>query len=170
MDKNKSLLKPQVEELLNKLIGVEYSAMYLYKAISIWADSCGLFGVRDYFKKQSGEEQEHGDKVIDYIVDRNACAHLPAISCKPIDKSSLLDILKMYIEHELAVEKAWTSAITVINEARDETTYKFAQWYIEEQIAEIATATDILQHYNVAANGTGVGYAESYIDNWITKL
>ena len=166
----KKLLSEELESKLNKQVGVEFTAAHTYRSMASWADKYGYLGVQKYFLKQLNEEYGHGQKVLDYIVDRNACPCIPSLPMMMCNYTSMEDVLAKYMEAELLVEETWKQTSMKAKVDKDETTYVFSIWYLNEQISEIATVGDLIAQYNMFVQGGTVSYACGEIDKIMNKL
>lgn len=160
----KKLISDNIETNLNSQVKVEFTASHIYNAIAMWADKKGLFGVKKYFLKQSEEEKEHGQKVLDYLVDRNANPVIPQLASVNTEYKSLKEVLYMYYKMEVEVEKSWKEMVELTKSENDATTFAFSQFYINEQINEIATSGDYIAQYEAFVEGNQIGFANAKID------
>lgn len=96
----------QCEEELNLQINREYQASYVYHAISSFfgRGDVGLEKLQEFFKKQSDEEREHADKLMDYQNKRGGKVMFkqlqPVIINNNLESNYILDLLKMGLKME----------------------------------------------------------------------
>ena len=76
---SRSLLTPKVEAALNAQIKAELSASLTYMAASNWYDSNNLPNIHEFLRKESNEEKQHAEVIIDYINKRNGKAVIPSV-------------------------------------------------------------------------------------------
>jgi ferritin len=144
--KLKPLISEQTEKSLNNLIKVELTASHIYKYFSAYCDKCGYLGAMKWFRCQADEETEHAERVIDYVNDRNGCVIMPILTDVKSEYKSLGELLYATMEQELKVENEWKEFAKATFSV-DITTFTFAQWYLNEQISEIATVGDLIAAY-----------------------
>lgn len=103
---NRQNWSKECEEELNLHISREYQASYAYHAISSFfgRGDVGLDKLQEFFKKQSIEEREHADKLMDYQNKRGGKVLLkglqPVIINNELDSNYILDLLKMGLKME----------------------------------------------------------------------
>ena len=69
----------QLEKLLQDQIRNEWYSAYLYLSMAVWAEMMNLEGFANWMKKQAGEEQVHGQKMFDFLIDRGVKVVLQGI-------------------------------------------------------------------------------------------
>lgn len=151
------LINSQIETELGKLVAIELTASHIYHYISMWCDNAGYFGAKKWYQKQSEEEKEHAQKVMNYISDRNGCVIMPTLPNIIADFKTLRDVLERTLVEEIKVETAWKEFACLCMEDKDLTSFTFAQWYLNEQIAEISKVNDYIATLNVLGD-TGISY------------
>lgn len=102
-----SLLKPEIKTWLDKSIASELYASNLYKHIANQLQRMGLFGAQKYYLKESADELEHYQRLVDYVNDMGSVAEVPAVP-KMTDKiANLMDALEISYETELELMKQY---------------------------------------------------------------
>ncbi len=139
-------------EKINEQIGSEFFAMASYYSIASYFDSEGLAGFADYYYKQAEEERSHGLKLIKFLNNAGAQVKIPAIPA-PKTYSSALEAVQAALAHE---EKVTGQIYAIMDTARsenDKQTEQFLQWFIQEQLEEVSSATDVLSLVKKAGLG-----------------
>jgi bacterioferritin B len=131
-------------ELLNEQVGHELSAHQQYVAIAVHYDGETLPRLASFYYRQALEERNHAMMIVQYLLDADLPVAIPAVE----SPSSDFDDIVAPVELALAQEKRVTGQISALAaQARAEGDYKgeqFMQWFIKEQIEEVATASDLL--------------------------
>jgi len=125
---------------LNRQINYELTAAQAYLALSVWCASQSLKGFAGFFAKQSGEEREHAEKLMNHVLDRGVAPELAAIATPKQNFKSLLEV----VEQAQAMEQSNTRGINAVYEAavatRDYPAQVLMHWFIKEQVEEEAWA------------------------------
>ncbi|MFR9166318.1 MAG: ferritin [Dysgonomonas sp.] len=133
-------LSKKMEEALNNQINAEYWSAYLYLSMSVHFADAGLGGFAGWFRKQYGEETEHAEKLIDYIVSRGGKVTLKPIAKVATSWKSPLAAFEDTLKHEQQVTSMIHSLVTLANEEKDYATASVLQWFVNEQVEEENTA------------------------------
>jgi bacterioferritin B len=130
---------------LNAQIGHEFAAHQQYVACAVYYDSETLPRLAAFFYRQALEERDHAMMMVQYLIDADAPVVIPGV---PAPQSEFRDIVAP-VALALGQEKAVTDQINgLAGRARSESDYtseQFLQWFIKEQIEEVATMSDLLR-------------------------
>jgi len=136
---------------LNRQLNHELSAAHAYLAMSGWCVSRNLKGFASFLGKQSGEEREHAEKIMEHILDRAESPKLDAIAAPKQDFRTLLEL----VERAQAMEQANTSGINAVYEAalaaKDYPAQVLMHWFINEQVEEEAWAAELVDRVRNAS-------------------
>ncbi len=149
------MLKKKIVGALNNQIGLEAESSHLYLAMASWAESQGLNGTANFLYMHSDEERMHMLKLVKFVNERGGTAIIPAISAPPTKFSSLQDVFKGILEHEMMVTESINNVVDICLSEKDYTTHNFMQWYVAEQLEEEALARTILDKLNLIGESTG---------------
>lgn len=135
---------PRFVEQLNAQIGNELSAHNQYLACAIYYDALTMPRMAAFFYDQALEERSHAMMMVQYLLDTDAEVTLPAVAAP----TSLFTDLVAPVELALAQERTVTDQINgLLRIAREESDFaseQFMQWFIKEQVEEVATMSDLL--------------------------
>lgn len=152
----KSLLKPNVESILNDAISEELHASHLYRHLSAQCQRLGLFGASKYFKSESADELEHYQFIVDYINDRGSVAKTPDIASVTDKVNTLESALTIAYNKELSLGIKYDEWYEQI-EDEDPTTARFLLQFLEVQQRSIGEYGDLLARLKLADNeGAGI--------------
>jgi ferritin len=131
-------------DALNAEIGLEFSAHSQYLAMAHYFESMSLDGMAGFFYDQAEEEKEHGLKIIHYLGEIGAPMRIPAIDAPKSDFQSALEVAELFLAQEQHVTDQFDSMTAMALEDGDYATFNFLQWFVDEQVEEIATASKMI--------------------------
>jgi len=124
--------------------------------MSAYADQLGLKGVSHWLFTQSQEEMAHGTNMYQYVLERGVKPSLPEINAPPSDFSDLKQIFEKVLEHEQEVTMRINAIATMAMQEHDHACYQFIMWYVNEQVEEESSASDILSKLQMIGENTGL--------------
>lgn len=134
----------QLEKLIQDQIKNEWYSAYLYLSMAAYFEAANFEGFAHWMYKQAGEEQVHGKKMFDFLVDRGVKVVLQAIPQPPSDFASPLDVVEKTYEHEQKVTALINGIADQADKVNDRPTKVFIQWFVAEQVEEEKNASRIL--------------------------
>ena len=144
--------RTKFHQLLHDQVGHEFSASQQYIAVAVYYDNHDMPQLAKHFYQQSVEERNHAMMIVQYFLDRDMEVSIPAVDAP---RTGFEDY-KAPIELALEQEKRVTQQIVdLAKSARDNGDYlgeQFMQWFLKEQVEEVATMTT-LQTIAERANG-----------------
>ena len=151
------MLNKRIEKLLNEQINAEFYSAFLYLSMSSYLSSNNLNGFANWMKVQFEEEQSHAMKMYDFVLERGGAVQLSAIEKPEITWSNILDVFRATLEHEQKVTAMINELTSVAMEVKDHATVNFLQWFVDEQVEEEASVSDMLSQLElVEGKGTGL--------------
>ena len=146
---------------LNTQIGNELAAHNQYLACAVYYDALTMPQMAAFFYDQALEEREHAMMMVQYLLDTDAGITIPGVEA-PIPG---FDDVVAPVALALAQEKRVTDQIiALLKTAREEGDFaseQFMQWFIKEQVEEVATMSDLLTV--VERNQGNLNNIEDYI-------
>jgi len=150
MDKN-------LEKLIQEQIRNEWHSAYLYLSMAAYFESINLDGFAHWMYKQAGEEQTHGKKMFDFLIDRGVKVVLQAIPQPETDFASPVEVFEKSHAHEQKVTGMINAIADAADKCNDHPTKVFIQWFITEQVEEEKNASKILEVLKkIPANSAGI--------------
>jgi ferritin len=134
----------RLKEAINQQINAEYYSAYLYLSMSAYLESLDLPGMAHWMRMQYEEEVIHTLKFFDFINDRGARVYLTAIEAPPTDFGSVVEVFEEVLKHEQHVTHLIHNLYALAIEENDYPTQSLLKWYIDEQVEEEKTASDVL--------------------------
>jgi ferritin len=148
-------------EQLNAQIGNELAAHNQYLACAVYYDAQTMPRMAAFFYGQALEERDHAMMMVQYLLDTDAEVAIPGVDA-PV---SAFDDVVAPVELALRQERRVTDQINaLLQTAREESDFaseQFMQWFVKEQVEEVATMSALLAV--VTRNRTDVGDIEEYV-------
>jgi ferritin len=130
---------------LNTHMGREFSAHFQYLSLASYFDGEGLPELAAFFFAQADEEHMHAMKFLRYLLDVGAEVAIPATEAQESAFASAEEAVSRALEWELAVTRHIGDLVHLAAERRDVATQAFLQWFVTEQVEEVATMSELLQ-------------------------
>ncbi|MEJ2148411.1 MAG: ferritin [Chloroflexota bacterium] len=137
-------ISERLVDALNAEIGLEFFAHSQYLAMAHYFESMSLDGMSEFFYEQAEEEKEHGLKIVHYLGEINAPMRVPAIDAPKSNFQSPLEVAEVFLAQEQHVTDQFNSMTAMALEDGDYATFNFLQWFVNEQVEEIATASKMI--------------------------
>ena len=155
------MASPRFVDQLNVQIGHEFAAHQQYVAIAVHFDALTMPRLAAFFYRQALEEREHAMMMVQYLIDTDSTVIIPGVEA-PLPT---FDDVVAPVELALAQERRVTDQISgLLRTAREEGDFaseQFLQWFIKEQVEEVATMSDLLAV--VSRNRDDVEDIEEYV-------
>jgi len=137
-------MSPAVITALSKQGTQELATSKAYLAMSLWCEVQNWSGFAGLFRLQADEEQAHGRKFFNFIVD---CDGLPQVGSVPAPRCEFPDLIAV-AKAAYEMERANTQAIHAVYELalaeKDYATQVFLHEFILEQVEEEAWTDKLL--------------------------
>jgi ferritin len=151
------MISETMQKAINEQINKEFFSSYLYLSMAAYFEDKNLPGFAKWMKVQAGEEQEHGLKFFEHLVDRGAKVLLAPISGPQTDWQTSLEVFKQVQEHEAFITTSINALYELALKEKDYPAQVLLQWYINEQVEEEKNAADVVQKLElIDAKGTAV--------------
>ncbi len=137
------MLSAKMEGTLNGQLNAELYSSYLYLSMAAYFESRNLPGMAAWMKIQAKEEEMHGMKFFDFIVDRGGRVTLARIEGPETEWDSPLAAFQAVHAHERKVTGLIDDLAKMAREEGDTATDIFLQWFVTEQIEEEKSADEI---------------------------
>ena len=134
----------KVSELLNDQINKELYSAYLYLDMANFYASKGLDGFANWYEIQAKEEQDHAMLIYKYLHNNDQTVTLGAIAKPDKEFKALMDPLKAAHEHEQYVTSLINAIYAAAQEAHDDRTLQFLDWFVKEQGEEEANSSGLI--------------------------
>jgi ferritin len=134
-----------MQDAINEQINKELYSAYMYLSMAAYCEDANLPGSARWMRAQANEEVEHAMKFFDYVNERGGRVVLKAIDQPAVEFQGLLDVFERTLEHEQYVTSLIDNLYTLALEEKDYASQSFLQWFIDEQVEEEASATEIVE-------------------------
>ncbi|MDR0511598.1 MAG: ferritin [Treponema sp.] len=138
------MISEKLLKVLSDQVNAEYYSAYLYLTMSASADQMGLKGTAKWMFTQAQEEMAHGTRIYQYVLERGASPAFAAIDLPPTSYADINAIFKATLAHEQKVTQTINSIATLAMQESDHACYQFILWFVNEQVEEEASASEIL--------------------------
>jgi ferritin len=132
-------------ERLNEQIGHEFAAHQQYVACAVHYDSETLPQLARFFYRQALEERDHAMMMIQYLIDADAPVTVPGVSAPKPTFDDIVEPVRLALDQERRVSEQINELAAIAREQGDFTSEQFTQWFIKEQVEEVATMSDLLR-------------------------
>jgi ferritin len=130
---------------LNEQIGHEFAAHQQYVAIAVYYDAETLPQLARFFYRQAVEERGHAMMMVQYLIDADADVVIPGVSAPQTAFEDIVTPVALALQQEKNVTEQINALAATAREAGDFTSEQFMQWFIKEQVEEVATMSDLLR-------------------------
>ena len=130
---------------LNEQVANEFAAHQQYVACAIYYDAQALPQLASFFYRQALEEREHALMMVQYLLDTDAEVTTPGVAEPRSHFADVVEPIALALEQEQRVSEQINALAATARDAGDYTSEQFVQWFIKEQIEEVATMTTLLR-------------------------
>ena len=129
---------------LNVQIGHELAAHNQYLACAVHYDALTMPKLAAFFYGQALEEREHALMMVQYLLDSDAEVQIPGIQAPQSGFADVVEPVALALGQEKRVTEQVNSLLRIAREESDFASEQFMQWFIKEQVEEMATMSDLL--------------------------
>lgn len=126
-------------EQLNIQIGNEFTAHQQYIACAVYYDALTMPQTARFFFAQAMEERGHAMMMVRYLIDQDAPVAIPGAEAPTNDFRDLVAPVELALEQEKRVTAQINELTKIAREESDYASDQFMQWFIKEQVEEVAT-------------------------------
>src|SRR5829696_9038640 len=130
---------------LNEQIAHEYAAHQQYVAIAVHYDGETFPQLARFFYRQALEERDHAMMMVQYLLDADADVTIPGVGAPQSGFADIVAPVALALAQERRVTDQINALTAVAREHGDYTSEQFMQWFIKEQVEEVATMSDLLR-------------------------
>ncbi len=130
---------------LNEQVAHEFAASQQYIAVAIHYDALTLPQLAAFFYAQAVEERNHALIMVQYLLDTDAEVTIPGVEAPQTAFADVVEPIALALAQEKRVTEQINELAATARGASDFTSEQFIQWFIKEQIEEVATMSDLLR-------------------------
>ena len=131
-------------DALNAQIGREFSAAHQYLAVGAYYSAETFPRLAEFFYRQADEEREHAMKMVNYLIDRDAQPQIGPVQAPTTTFADHVEPIRIALEQERSVTVRISELFEIARQTRDYQSEQFMQWFLEEQVEEEASMSDLL--------------------------
>ena len=132
-------------ERLNEQIGHELGAHSQYLALAVYYDAETLPRLASFFYAQALEERGHAMMMVRYLLDADAEAKIPEVVAPQTAFADVVEPVALALDQERRVTDQINELAALARRDSDLSSEQFMQWFIKEQVEEVATMSDLLR-------------------------
>jgi ferritin len=129
---------------LNAQIGNEFAAHQQYVACAIYYDAITMPQMAAFFYRQAVEERNHAMMMVKYLLDTGATVEIPGVDAPITTFDDVVAPVALALEQEVRVSSQINELTAVARDDHDYAADQFMQWFIKEQVEEVATMHGLL--------------------------
>src|SRR5690242_9107529 len=135
---------PRFVDQLNQQVGHELAAHNQYLACAVHYDALTMPQMAAFFYAQALEERDHALMMVQYLLDTDAQVAIPAIEAPVSSFTGVVAPVELALEQERRVTDQINALLVIARDESDFASEQFLQWFIREQVEEVATMSDLL--------------------------
>src|SRR5919106_1621642 len=131
-------------DALNDQISNEFGAAMQYIGAAVYYDNETLPRLAQFFYRQAAEERSHAMMMVQYLLDVGEQVRIPDIESKQTRFDDGVAPVRMALEQEKRVGEEIYALFELARETKDYRAEQFMQWFVKEQVEEVALMQDLL--------------------------
>ena len=129
---------------VNEQIGHEFAASQQYVAIAVYYDSEALPGLAAHFYRQAVEERNHAMMMVQYLLDADAEALIPAVEAPQVSFTDVVAPVQLALDQEKRVTGQIQQLALTARDEGDLVAEQFMHWFLQEQREEVSSMSSLL--------------------------
>ncbi|MBL6955986.1 MAG: ferritin [Chlorobium phaeobacteroides] len=143
------MLSKTLQKALNEQIDKEFYSAHLYLSMASYAETLNLPGFAHWMKLQQREEFGHAMQIYKYVNERGGRVELGAIPQPPSDFKTPTALFEEVLNHERYITASINKLYEKAVKEKDYATQVMLHGFIEEQVEEEASASEILETLHI---------------------
>jgi ferritin len=149
------MMDKKMEDAINDQIVAEIYSAYLYLSMSADFEAKNLKGHGNWMRCQAQEEVSHAMRFYNYMVDKGVRVKLGPIEGPKSEWDSPLEAFEDAYKHEVYVTSRINDMVKLAMELGDFATLQMLQWFVEEQVEEEASTSEVADRLKLAGDAPG---------------
>jgi ferritin len=129
---------------LNDQVANEFAASHQYVAMAAFYEAQTLPQLASFFYEQAVEERGHAMMMIKYLLDTGSPVRLREVASPKADFADHIAPIRAALEQEQQVSEQIGEVFRTAREEGDYLSEQFVQWFLKEQVEEVATMSELL--------------------------
>jgi bacterioferritin B len=138
------MASPRFVKQLNTQIGNEFAAHQQYVACAVHYDALTMPQMARFFYRQAIEERDHAMMMVQYLLDADEEVAIPGVEAPQSQFEDVVAPVRLALDQEKRVTDQVNQLTAIAREDNDYASDQFMQWFIKEQVEEVATMSDLL--------------------------
>lgn len=138
------MASPRFVKQLNVQIGSEFAAHQQYVACAVHYDALTMPQMARFFYRQALEERDHAMMMVQYLLDADEDVAVPGVEAPQSHFEDVVAPVRLALDQEKRVTEQINQLTAIAREDHDFASDQFMQWFIKEQVEEVATMSDLL--------------------------
>ena len=144
-----------MQDALNKHLNEEFYSSYLYLSMAAYFEEQNFKGFANWFKIQSQEEYGHALKFYAFINQTGGDVKLTEIGAPKTNWKSVMEAFKDTLAHEKKITGLIHKLVDLAMQSKDYAANNFLQWFVNEQVEEVATVEEIINKLEMIGDNKG---------------
>ncbi|CKN04092.1 bacterioferritin BFRB [Mycobacterium tuberculosis] len=137
--------KTKFHALMQEQIHNEFTAAQQYVAIAVYFDSEDLPQLAKHFYSQAVEERNHAMMLVQHLLDRDLRVEIPGVDTVRNQFDRPREALALALDQERTVTDQVGRLTAVARDEGDFLGEQFMQWFLQEQIEEVALMATLVR-------------------------
>ncbi len=147
-------MTPALADAFNRQITLELESSLAYLQMAAYFDARSLKGMSSWMRVQSEEERAHALRFFDYVLSRGNDVSLGANEAPPAAFDSPAGVFELALAQEQKVSASISELYRTATAEADAASFPLLQWFLQEQVEEEATVSEILDQLQlIGADG-----------------
>jgi bacterioferritin B len=138
------MASPRFVKQLSEQVGSEFAAHQQYVACAVYYDALTMPQMARFFYRQALEERGHAMMMVQYLLDADADVAIPGAAAPQYRFDTVVEPVRLALDQEKRVAEQINQLTAVAREDNDYASDQFMQWFIKEQVEEVATMSSLL--------------------------
>ncbi|MET0822828.1 MAG: ferritin, partial [Solirubrobacterales bacterium] len=131
-------------DALNDQIANEFAASMQYIGIAVHYDGETLPRLAGFFYRQALEERGHAMMMVQYLIDVGETVKIPEVAAQQSKFGDDVEPVRLALSQEERVGQEIFKLFELARELKDYRAEQFMQWFVKEQVEEVALMQDLL--------------------------
>jgi bacterioferritin B len=131
-------------DALNEQVAYEFGASQQYIAIAVYYDGQTLPQLAAHFYRQAVEERNHAMMMVQYLLDADADALIPAVEAPQVSFSDVVAPVQLALDQEKRVTGQIQQLALTARDEGDLVAEQFMHWFLQEQREEVSSMSSLL--------------------------
>jgi bacterioferritin B len=131
-------------DALNEQISNEFAAAHQYVAIGVYYERETFPRLARFFYEQAEEERGHAMKMVRYLLDSDSPVNMREVAPPQGEFPDHVAPIRLALDQEKRVTVQIGKLVDIARETNDHASERFLDWFVEEQVEEEASMSDLL--------------------------